>query len=270
MIADALGQAARDLPAAATPRLDAELLMAHALGCTREALLLRHLRDPVPAAFAGLVARRQAHEPVAYITGTRAFWTIELAVTPDVLIPRPDTETLIEAAVAHFGTAGPARILDLGTGSGALLLAGLAEWRHATGMGIDRSHAAVAVAEANARALGLAGRAGFAVGGWAEAGRGDFDLVLCNPPYVAAGEVLPPDVARHEPHAALFAGDDGLDDYRRIAPVLRLPAHGLACVEIGATQAAAVRALFGQAGFGTTVRQDLAGRDRAVVLSHRR
>ena len=136
----ALAAATRRLAAVSdTPRLDAELLMAHALGTTREQLLLRHLDDSAPATFASLIDRRLTHEPVAYITGTRDFWTISLTVGPGVLIPRPDSETLIEAAVEHFAGRAPATILDLGTGPGTLLLAALAEWPDAYGLGIDES-----------------------------------------------------------------------------------------------------------------------------------
>src|SRR5690349_16108760 len=139
-VREALAEAAARLAAVSeTARLDAELLMAHALGVVRETLLLHHLDDAAPAAFDALVARRLAHEPVAYLTGRRAFWTIELEVGPGVLIPRPDSETLIEAAIAHFGERGPQRILDLGTGPGTLLLAALGQWPAATGLGIDAS-----------------------------------------------------------------------------------------------------------------------------------
>ena len=261
--------AARLAPASATPRLDAELLLAHALGITREALLLGRGGDGVPEGFAALVARRAAGEPLAYITGTRDFWTITLRVAPGVLIPRPDSETLIEAAVGHFaGTAGPRRVLDLGTGSGALLLAALAEWPDATGVGIDASAAALAIAAANAERLGMAARAAIRPGGWAGTGEA-FDLILCNPPYVATGEPLPRDVAAHEPHAALFAGSDGLDDYRAIAPVLRrqLAPGGVACIEIGATQGPAASALFAAEGLAVRIRPDLAGLDRCLVLT---
>ncbi len=150
-----------------TPRLDAELLMAHALGVSREDLLLSALDASVPAGFDSLLARRLAHEPVAYITGRRAFWTIELAVGPGVLIPRPDSETLIEAAVDHFGDRGPPRILDLGTGPGTLLLAALDQWPGATGLGIDASEEALAYARRNAvpRARVPARRLGRGAGG---------------------------------------------------------------------------------------------------------
>ena len=181
-----IADAARRLEAVSdTPLLDAELLLAHALGIDRKQLLLRPPAE-IPAEFEALLARRLAGEPIAYIIGTRAFWTIELEVTPDVLIPRPDSETLMDAAVAHFrGTAGPGRVLDLGTGSGALLLAALDQWRHATGLGIDSSGAALAIARRNAARLGMADRAEFRLGDWADGITERFDLILCNPPYVA-------------------------------------------------------------------------------------
>jgi release factor glutamine methyltransferase len=252
-----------------TPRLDAELLMAHALGMTREDLLLRHLDAPAPAAFTSLLDRRLAREPLAYITGTRDFWTITLAVAPGVLIPRPDSETLIEAAVGHFGKAGPRTVLDLGTGSGALLLAALAQWPEATGLGVDASPVALAVAARNAEALGLAPRARFQSGDWGQGLSTRFDLILCNPPYVEAEADLAPEVRDHEPASALFAGPDGLDDYRRLIPQLPalLAPGGIACVEIGHMQAEAVRAIAQECRLHATLRHDLAGRARCLVLS---
>lgn len=252
-----------------TPRLDAELLMAHALGVERQDLLMAGLHRPTPPPFADLVARRVRHEPVAYITGTRAFWTIELVVAPGVLIPRADSETLMEAAVAHFaGGPGPASVLDLGIGSGALLLAALDQWPGARGVGLDASPDAVAIARTNAARLKLAPRATIAVGDWRGRG-GPHDLILCNPPYVATDEALPRDVVDWEPASALFAGSDGLDDYRAIAPGLssQLASAGVACIEIGATQAASAGALFAAEGFAVAVRRDLAGRDRCLMLT---
>jgi release factor glutamine methyltransferase len=260
----ALNAAAATLaPVSDTPRLDAEILLAHALGISREALVLG--RHDVPDSFAALIARRLAHEPVAYITGTRDFWTISLQVAPGVLIPRPDSETLIDAAVAHFGNAGPRRVLDLGTGSGALLLAALDQWPDATGVGIDASDAALAIARANAEVI-APGRAEIRGGGWKGTGE-QFDLILCNPPYVATDEMLPLDVADWEPASALFAGDDGLDDYRQIAPVLasQLAHGGVACIEIGHTQREVVTTLFVAQGFTIDCRPDLAGRDRCLI-----
>lgn len=255
-----------------TPRLDAELIAAHALGLSRTDMLLR-LRDlVVPGGADALIERRRAHEPVAHITGLRDFWTITLAVTPDVLIPRPDSETLIEAAVAHFaGQAGPASILDLGTGSGALLLAALDQWPDAGGIGVDASAAALAVAASNADRLGMAGRAAFRIGDWAEGLDAPFDLILCNPPYICADAVLSPDVADHEPHSALFAGADGLDCYRVLAPeTARLIAPGgIALFEIGHDQGESAPALFRAQGLDVAVIRDLAGRDRCLAVRER-
>lgn len=241
--------------------------MAHALGIARDELILRHLDAPAPAAFAALVERRLAHEPIAYIIGTRAFWTIDLEVGPGVLIPRPDSETLIEAALAHFGPRAPSRILDLGTGPGTLLLAALDQWPEATGLGIDQSPAALDYARRNAERLGLADRAAFRLGDWAKGLDERFDLVLANPPYIGTHEPLPPDVSNHEPAGALFAGEDGLDAYRVIAPRLpRLMApEGVAVLEVGATQGAAVAGLLAAAGMSTSIRRDLGQRDRAVA-----
>lgn len=251
-----------------TPRLDAELLMAHALGVPREVMLLGRLDDSTPPAFAAMVARRLAQEPIAYITGRRAFWTIELAVGPGALIPRPDSETLIDAAIAHFAGRAPSAILDLGTGPGTLLLAALDHWRQAQGLGIDLSEAAVDYARRNAIALGLADRVAFRPGNWTEGVTARFDLILANPPYVGSDETLPPDVRDHEPPLALFGGRDGLDAYRALLPQLpaRLAPDGLAVVEIGASQAAAVTALARAAGLGVRLHHDLAGRPRALAL----
>ena len=252
-----------------TPRLDAELLMAHALGIERPGLLLDPERYEVPAGFAGLVERRMTHEPVAYILGYRDFWRVRIGVGAGVLIPRPDSETLIEAAIAHFGAAGPRRILDLGTGPGTLLYAALAEWPGSSGLGLDASDVALDFARRNALALGLGDRAVLELGDWGGGVDGPFDLVLCNPPYIADSEALMPDVADHEPTGALFAGPDGLDDYRRIIPDLqRLLAPGGAVVlEIGHRQRISVSELAEAAGFAVACKQDLGGRDRALLLT---
>ena len=246
---------ARDLLAAIsdTPELDLRLL--------REAA-----RDE--AQLSEFIARRLNHEPVAYITGTRGFWTIDLDVTPAVLIPRPDSETLIEAAVAYFGDAAPKRILDLGTGSGALLLAALDEWRNATGVGVDASEAALAVARGNAERI-APGRAEMRIGDWTDGIDEVFDLVLCNPPYVETDADLARQVRDWEPARALFAGADGLDDYKRLAPQLARVTGGIACIEIGYTQALAVTALLENEGFAVICRKDYGGRDRCLVAKHK-
>jgi release factor glutamine methyltransferase len=250
-----------------TARLDAELLMAHALGVERGALLLDPKRFDVPATFAALVERRVTHEPIAYIVGRRDFWTISLSVGPGVLIPRADSETLIEAAVAHFGEAGPATILDLGTGPGTLLLAALHQWPKARGIGVDRSEVALTYARANAAALGLADRATFVTGGWADGGAAD--LILCNPPYIESNARLDRQITDYEPPEALFAGVDGLDDYRVIIPTLapRILPGGVAIIEIGVGQCAAVTALAEAAGFTVTCKRDLGGRERALICT---
>lgn len=252
-----------------TPRLDAELLMAHALATERQAVLLDPSRFAVPKRFAELVALRLTHEPVAYILGYRDFWTIRIGVGPGVLIPRPDSETLIEAAIDHFGATGPRRILDLGTGPGTLLYAALSEWPAATGLGVDASDIALGYASDNALALGLKARTELMLGDWTAGVAGQFDLILCNPPYIADTEALMPDVADHEPPGALFAGADGLDDYRRIIPDLPrlLPPGGIAILEIGHTQQISVGRLAEAAGFAVTCKQDLGGRDRALLLT---
>ena len=268
-VAPALREATGRLASiSATPRLDAELLLAHALEIDRNDLLMRQRDLSVPPAFELLLQRRLTGEPIAYITGVRDFWTMSLHVTPDVLIPRPDSETLIEAAIGHFGARSPARILDLGTGSGALLLAALSQWPQASGVGIDISPAALAVARSNADNLGLSPRADFRQGDWAEGMDGPFDLILVNPPYIARDVALSGDVL-HEPESALFAGAEGLDDYRRIAPMLpRLLARdGMAAIEIGYDQRHSVSALLADQGLSVAVRHDLAGHDRCLVAT---
>jgi release factor glutamine methyltransferase len=271
-IGEAIRAAAEQLAATSdTARLDAELLMAHLEGVSRSELVLYRMREPAPPGFAALVERRMAHEPVAYITGRQEFYGLTLKVTPATLIPRGDSETLVEAALALKPDA--LRVLDLGTGSGALLLAVLAYCGTAQGVGLDRSEAALDVARANAEALGLRPQARFVAGDWHAAGWADdlgtFDLILCNPPYVESDAVLDEQVREFEPASALFAGPEGLDDYRILIPQLRtLMAPGaVAILEIGANQADAVSAIAADAGFTATLRRDLAGRARALVLA---
>ena len=269
-VREALVDAARELePISDTPRLDAELLMAHSMGISRNAMLLFTQGDEHdPDFFDYLMSRRLMHEPVAYITGRRAFWTVELEVGPGVLVPRPDSETLIEAAVAHFGDGGPESVLDLGTGPGTPLLAALGQWPRARGLGVDGSETALVFARRNAERLGIAERARFRLGDWAEGIEERFDLVLCNPPYIEADAALPRDVSEWEPPEALFAGPDGLDAYRRLAPQIgRLIAPGgVACIEIGATQEATVTQLFRSWKLNPRTVKDLAGRPRCLVV----
>nr|WP_255575258.1 peptide chain release factor N(5)-glutamine methyltransferase [Caldovatus aquaticus] len=259
-----------------SPRLEARLLLGHALGLPAEALLRDPARPVPPAAaarFAALLHRRLERAPVAHLLGEREFWSLPLAVSPATLIPRPDSETLIEAALAAFPDRAAVRaILDLGTGTGCLLLAALTEFPRASGLGVDRVAEAAALAAANARRLGLAGRARFVVGDWAAPLAARFDLVLCNPPYVETGAIphLAPEVARHEPATALDGGADGLDAYRAVLaalPALLAPA-GRAVLELGQGQRPAVEALARAAGLRPLgCRADLGGVERALVLA---
>lgn len=267
----ALGEAARDLEGSSdTARLDSELLMAEALHIDRDKLLLSPPDRDVPNRFWEMVERRKAGEPVAYITGRRAFWNIELHVGPGVLVPRPDSEVLISSAIEHFDkTDGPKRILDLGTGPGTLLLAALDVWPDATGVGIDVSRQAMSYAAANARRLGFEARVKFREGDWAKGLKEKFDLILCNPPYVPEGAEVGAGVREFEPDEALFAGSEGLDAYRALAPQLPelLADGGLAAVEIGHDQAAAVTSLLERDGLRAKVAQDFGGRDRVLLLT---
>ena len=270
-ISRALADAARQLePTSDTSRLDSELLMAEALHIDRDKLILSPPNRDVPERFWAMVERRKAGEPIAYITGRRAFWNIELHVGPGVLVPRPDSEVLIASAIEHFdGSDGPQRILDLGTGPGTLLLAALDIWPEATGIGIDLSRQALSYASANARRLEFENRVKWVQANWAEGLVEQFDLILCNPPYVREGADLGPGVREYEPDEALFAGSEGLDAYRVLAPQLPhlLSKYGLAAVEIGHDQAAAVTRLLARDGLQATVAQDFVGLDRAVLLN---
>lgn len=270
-ITRALNEAARQLSQTSdTPRLDAELLMAEALGIDRDRLILHPPDWEPPKRFWTMIERRKSGEPIAYITGRRAFWNIELHVGPGVLIPRPDSEVLISCAIEHFdGSDGPRRVLDLGTGPGTLLLAVLDIWPKATGVGIDSSRRALSYAAANARRLGLEERTRFHLGNWADGIDERFDLVLCNPPYVATGAELGPGVAEHEPAEALFAGPEGLAEIRRLAPAIPhlLERDGLAAVEIGAEQAKDAMSLLKRDGLAARLAEDLAGRPRAILLT---
>ena len=266
-----------------TPDLDARILVGHALKLDHAALAAhadRRLTDEEADAIAALARRRIDREPVARIVGTREFWGLPLALNADTLVPRPETETVVEAALAALGDArGRAlRIADLGTGSGALLLALLSELPAARGVGTDISVAALTCARSNAAALGLGSRASFvacnhgaALGGAAHGG--GFDLVVANPPYVASGDIpgLAPEVRDFDPHRALDGGPDGLAAYRAIAADARrlLAPHGLLVFELGAGQLDAVSSLTAAAGLAPAgaCRGDLSGVPRALAVT---
>lgn len=267
---DALRAAIPRLAAAGIPDAprDARALLAHATGIAPDRLTL-HLPDPMTpeaqAAFDAAIARRAAREPVSHITGTRLFWGRPFRVTPDTLDPRPETEILVEAALSEPFL----KLLDLGTGTGCILLSCLAGMPMAQGIGTDIHPATLAVAEGNARDLGLAGRARLILSDWFAAVPGRFDLILSNPPYIAEDEMaaLSPEVLR-EPRRALTPGGDGLDAYRAIAQgaPARLMPGGRLMVEIGPTQGPAVAALFAAQGLqDIRILPDLDGRDRVVA-----
>lgn len=263
-------------------RFEARLLLSHATGLTIEQLIARG-PDAAPAAAAAtlreLTARRVRREPMAYILGEREFWGLPFKVSPAVLVPRPDSETVIETVLDLLpDRSRKLRILDLGLGSGCLLLTLLREYPQATGVGIDASEAALAVAQANAEALGVAPRARLATGDWRQAGwtdrlEGPFDLLVSNPPYIesVAVEGLMPEVARHEPRLALDGGADGLAAYRIIAaalPALVVPG-GWAIVEVGEGQAPEIASLFAAEGLvPRPSRKDLGGIERVVPAQH--
>jgi release factor glutamine methyltransferase len=255
------------------PRREARWLLGHVLGRGDAALLAaRHEKLPEAQAerFRALVARRAGHEPFAHLTGEAGFWTLTLAVTRATLIPRPDSETLIEVARDALAGRPPERILDLGTGTGALLLAALAVFPGAFGIGADVSAEAARIARGNARRNDLDGRAAFIVGDWAQALAGRFDLVLCNPPYIPSGTIpgLAPEVL-HDPVGALDGGADGLQAYRAVLAALPelLTLPGLAVLELGAGQEEAVAALAVASGLvAEPARRDLGGVSRALPL----
>ncbi|KWV91209.1 peptide chain release factor N(5)-glutamine methyltransferase [Erythrobacter sp. YT30] len=277
-VADALRAGAEQLAATSdTARLDAQLLMAHALNVTRSEMLLRFADKPSPQGFSGLIERRLNHEPIAYITGWTEFYGRRFNIAPGVLIPRGDSEVLIEAALEICPDAK--RVLDLGVGSGALLLTILCEKPKASGVGVDASSEAIEIAGENAITLQAAGElnlatawafreADWSMPGWSD-DIGAFDLILCNPPYVETSARLDPDVRNYEPASALFAGADGLDDYRVLIPQLRalMENNGVALFEIGHLQSDAVTKLAYDAGFEVQLRHDLANRPRVLILS---
>ncbi|MCU0839137.1 MAG: peptide chain release factor N(5)-glutamine methyltransferase [Rhodospirillales bacterium] len=274
-------QIARRLAAAgiAEGMLEARLLIAEAVGCDALDLITGRagvIDDAAARRLAELLARRLSREPIAYLRGEREFWSLPFMVTPDTLIPRADSETLVAAALAERTAAmagRPLRVLDLGTGSGCLLLALLSEWPAAAGIGVDISEAALRVARANARRLGLDGRAAFVCSDWDSAlADTRFDVIVSNPPYISEGEMLTlaPEVVNYEPRVALTAGMDGLAGYRRVLPAIgqRLAAGGWAVIEITATRLAGAIGLAASAGWDdVAVKHDLCGQPRCLLLA---
>ena len=264
-----------------TPELDARLLLHQATGVTQEDLLARPQSVLTPESAARLdaaIARRVEREPVSRIIGMREFYGREFLIDRHTLDPRPDTETLIDAALETMERnrwrEKPLRLLDLGTGTGCILLTLLTELPKAHGVGTDVSEAALALASENARRLGLESRASFAAADWLEGIEGEFDLILANPPYIASGEIaeLAREVKDYDPLLALDGGADGLDAYRRIAAKAAGFLHrgGHLIVEIGASQADAILGLFRAAGLGVdanAVRHDLSGRPRLILMA---
>ncbi|MFZ1413131.1 MAG: peptide chain release factor N(5)-glutamine methyltransferase [Defluviicoccus sp.] len=256
--------------------LDARLLVGHALDLTTSDLVghpERALTSASRQRIEALLDRRLQREPIAYITGRREFWSLPLSVTPAALIPRPDSETLIEAVLDDVGDrSAPLRVLDLGTGSGCLALALLSELSHATAVAVDLSADALQLARANAAAQGLGNRVHLAASDWASALNGPFDIAVANPPYVAAAEWpgLAPEIRLFEPQRALVGGDDGIAAYHRIVPDLPriLAPSGCAYLECGHDQSARIAELLRAHGFAAiAVRADLGGRVRCISAS---
>ena len=278
--ATALEDATRCLAAAGVvePRRESRLLAEHGLGLSREDLLLRPdtaLDDREARRLEELVARRAGREPLAYVTGRREFWSLDFAVNDATLVPRPDSETIVEA-VLDCASQLPERprLLDLGTGSGCLLIALLKELPDATGVGLDRSPAALGVAARNAHDHGVGGRAWFLAADWGAPLATRFDVIISNPPYIRSGDIaaLAPEIARYEPYSALSGGADGLACYRLIAPdIARLLApEGLAAIELGVGMGDDVGSIFHTAGLSEIRRRrDLAGCERCSLFARR-
>ncbi len=280
--AEVLRDAADRLRAAGmeSARLEARLLLAHAMG-VEPSELISTIEPPTAGGevlerFESYLARRLAHEPLAYILGTKEFWSLDFAVGPGALIPRPETETLIEQAIAHFpDRAAALEVLDLGTGTGCLLIAFLGEYPNARGLGIDASPQALGWARRNVARHRLEGRCRLATGEWGGDLAGLWDVILCNPPYIRSAEIptLAPDVGLYEPTGALDGGPDGLAAYRVLAPQIGrlLMPDGLAFLETGAGQAGDVAAILAGSGLETRgVATDLAGIGRCVVAGRPR
>jgi release factor glutamine methyltransferase len=275
----ALREGAARLVQSETPRLDARVLLKAATGYDDAKLIAQShevLGQDIRDGFFDLIARRQKGEPVAYITGVQEFWSLEFQVTPDVLIPRGDSECLIEAVLSRRSKDSAWSILDLGVGSGCLLCALLHEMPNSTGVGVDKSEKALRMARANAASLGFDCRTAYIVSDWAGAVEGPFDIIIMNPPYIPAGrrESLPVDVSGYEPADALFAGSDGFDDYRAIladAPRI-LAISGLFVLEVGdGEQARRLAEMLTDffPGASPEIVNDLEGRARGVLIDRK-
>jgi len=273
-----LEQSATRLAAAgiAEPRHEARLILVLALGIEPATVLgwpERLVEPKLAAAAEALIARRTKGEPVSRLRGKREFWSLDFALSPDTLDPRPDSETLIAAALADIpDRAAALRVVDFGTGTGCLLLALLSELPKATGIGVDISPGAVAVAQKNAAALGLTGRAEFLIGDWDTRIDGRADVILANPPYIPSNEIgcLPREVLAYDPRAALDGGPDGLSAYSPLGAAIRglLGPAGKAYIEIGAGQGLQVARVLGETGLTVTaIRRDLADIERCVVAT---
>ena len=258
-----------------TPRLDARIFVAHVLD-TESTKLFVNSGDAFPeakvAVLEQIALRRLAHEPVSRILGTREFWGLDFELGPATLDPRPDTETLVEAALRLGHPDTPTRVLDLGTGTGCILLAILSEWPKAHGVGVDFAEDALGVARRNAQRLGLQDRAVFQRGDWCEGLTGPFDVIVSNPPYITNAEMqgLAPEVADHDPALALRGGPDGLDAYRAIVPAAKrlLPPGGTVLLEVGHTQAEAVAGILSAHHYApATFYRDLGGVVRVVAAT---
>ena len=277
-IADCIARGARRLNAAGVDgaRREARLILAHALG-VEPAQIAGYPERPVadPHMFETLIARRARREPLSHLTGRREFWSLEFETGPATLDPRPDSEAVVEAALAAVADrSARLSLLDLGAGTGCLLLSLLSELPRASGLGVDSSPEALAVARRNAERLGLAPRARFSEGNWGESLDGPFDLIVCNPPYIRSEDIarLEPEVSAFEPRLALDGGPDGLDAYRALVPdiVRLLSPGGAAVLEFGADQAAAVRQTAASRGLiAVTVSRDIAGLERCLTLRKR-
>lgn len=250
------------------PRLDARVLWEFALKCRPQG------GDDLIEFFTALILRRVSREPVAYIVGQKGFWTLDFDVGPGVLVPRPETETLVETVLAEFPDRdAPLKVLDLGTGTGCLLLSVLGEYPRALGTGIDASLEALGWARRNAQKLGLANRCTLAAGNWGDDLPDRFDVILSNPPYITRQDIasLAPEIRSYEPWSALDGGPDGLDAYRTLAPEIArlLKGTGLAVLEMGQDQGLAIAEIMAGAGLGTRkIVPDLAGIGRCAVVEH--